>query len=97
MKDLICPRCRNISGVPDGAHGVHTHNCVHCKESYGVMYIAGFNDGMSSKKKKKPPVNNTQQLKSEIRTIIFNSRAMSTVEFYSYIDNNFERLLELSS
>ena len=38
-----------------------------------------------------------QQLKAEIRALIFNSRAMSTVEFYSYICNNFERLRELSA
>jgi hypothetical protein len=53
MHDLICPSCGKVSGVPKGAHGIDSHNCINCKVLYGVMYIAGFNDGMSSNKKRR--------------------------------------------
>jgi len=40
---------------------------------------------------------NTQQLKAEIRAMLSNRHAMSTVEFYAWIDNHSEQLRELSA
>ena len=41
--------------------------------------------------------NSLQQLKAEIRVLLHNSCSMSTTEFYSYIDDNFAKLLDLSA